>query len=69
MPMQKVPGGWEMSFKDKVSFSAGTVYALFFYIKFQYGVWDFIVLWAGNFMFLLSWYLIHKNLKEAKKDE
>ena len=48
---------------EKMSFSAGVIYGIFFYIKFKYHTWDAIVLWVGNTFLLLGLYLAWRQNK------
>jgi len=55
-----------MKFHERLSGMAGVVYGLFFYIRFEYGVWDMLVLWTGNLMVVLGLILAWRCRKERQ---
>ena len=57
-----------MENSDRFGTMAGVVYALFFYIRFEYGLWDMSILWTGNIAAIIGFILIRrKRNKDVKK--
>ena len=46
---------------DRFGTMAGVVYTLFFYIRFEYGVWDMVILWTGNIAAIIGFLFIRQR--------
>jgi len=55
-----------MKLGARVANMAGVAYAFFFYIRFEYGVWDFLALWSGNLAFILGFILMRREDEKSR---